>query len=500
MVNLKPTKDFFRIDEETHPLGRFVSPLIAYKKGRMLVRKDGTATKKEWWTAGSMIRISKYLGLTARHILDDHAAKVDGKPMPYNHYGIEGPLEEHLPFQSISGRTYELQTITTVNGKLARWDVQIQPFWNTDIALLYLTPMDIQAELDIFPEQPVLDLFPAPIDAEVVAVGFPNFKITSKRGKSVTTSHMQYLSKGTTYAISHNIETKEAWHPAFHFNARIEQGMSGGAVFKQVNSSWTFCGVLSKSLPAEGAGPQRSTASTLYPMLLQDSIDMRRAGIGLPFDGHCNIQQLAQRGLISAIGWDEFLILPEKPGWKRLLHLDPSRTATGRKDPRIVQEPPDFTTRDCQIADIPALQRIEQAVYPTGKRWSDTTFASYLEAADRKAIVAEASDGGVVGYIFFEIQPGEAYIANLAVKPMVGPGVGTRLLEIVQSQAPVIGLEVEINNVRAIRFYLRKGFTVINVKLATLMMTWLNSGRVINSQMFLGQPAEYSTLAIPPLN
>lgn len=484
MVNLKPSNDFYRINSDTDPLAQFVSPLIAYQRGRTVI-KSGQAVKKEWWSAGSMIWLSDNLGLTARHILDDHATKIDLKPMPYNHFGVEGPLEEDLPGKTISGRTYQLQTVGMVDGELGRWDVQIHPLWHTDIAFLYLSPINEAAKQAHLAVHPVLNLFPAPIGSEVVAVGLPNFKIRARRS-NITLSYKHYLSRGTTYAISHDQETKQGWFPAFHFDGRLEQGMSGGAVFTQASGSWILSGVISKTVPAENGKPPRSTAATLWPIVLQDNIDMGRAGLKLPFNAKCTVQQLAQMGVIKCAGFDEFIIVPDKqPGWGRLILLDPVRVATGRTDHHVQKEHQamNISIRDCSSTDLSSVLKIEKDVY-FEKAWQETTFASYLGQSDRSAFIAENDVGVVVGYIFLEVQPEEAYIANLAVQPdLDGMGIGSQLLDKVKAKYKRLALEVEADNSRAIRFYYRRGFTVTNLKPKALIMEWLRGGRVINVNM-----------------
>ena len=127
----------------------------------------------------------------------------------------------------------------------------------------------------------------------------------------------------------------------------------------------------------------------------------------------------------------------------------------------------DFALRRYQVADeaaaIALWQRTWQAAYPQidfaarldwwRKRWRD----ELLPAAD--VIVAE-SDGALAGFV--TIDPKTLYLDQIVVAPEHWrSGLGALLLAQARRISPRgLDLDVNVDNVRAIGFYLKHGFVI----------------------------------------
>ena len=130
--------------------------------------------------------------------------------------------------------------------------------------------------------------------------------------------------------------------------------------------------------------------------------------------------------------------------------------------------------RPMRAADAPAMARIEQAVFGR-EAWPRSAFA-YLHAvfaaarpARGRLWVAEASGGGVVGYVGVELSAlgGEADLVNLAVDPAHRRrGVGRALMATAVGycrtrRVELVWLRVRAGNRGARAFYRRCGFEVV---------------------------------------
>lgn len=84
-----------------------------------------------------------------------------------------------------------------------------------------------------------------------------------------------------------------------------------------------------------------------------------------------------------------------------------------------------------------------------------------LEARGAQTICAVDATGRLVGFV--TIDPATAYLDQLAVAPTAkGKGVARRLLDEALGLSPKgLGLDVNTDNSRALRFYMREGFEPI---------------------------------------
>ncbi len=126
--------------------------------------------------------------------------------------------------------------------------------------------------------------------------------------------------------------------------------------------------------------------------------------------------------------------------------------------------------RPMTTADLPAVLVLEQELFGE-EAWSRQMLTSELgELPDRYYLVAE--DGGAVaGYAgLFAPGGGQADVLTIAVAGQRwGQGIGSRLLDALLAEAarrgcPEVFLEVRVDNDRAQRLYLRRGFTRIGLR------------------------------------
>jgi [ribosomal protein S18]-alanine N-acetyltransferase len=135
-------------------------------------------------------------------------------------------------------------------------------------------------------------------------------------------------------------------------------------------------------------------------------------------------------------------------------------------------ETPGITLRAMTRADLPAVLRLEAALFGD-EAWSDAMLTSELEGAEasgRYYLVAEDA-GGLVGYAGL-LSPGggQADVLTMAVaEDRWGQRIGAMLLDALVAEAVRDGctevfLEVRVDNERAQRLYRSRGFAGIGVR------------------------------------
>lgn len=128
--------------------------------------------------------------------------------------------------------------------------------------------------------------------------------------------------------------------------------------------------------------------------------------------------------------------------------------------------PPGMSLRPMLAADLPAVFRVEQQLYPFP--WTAGNFADSL-AAGHDAWLLE-SGGEVVAYALLMQVVDEVHLLNLAVAGRwQGAGLGSRMLEWLCELAARAGacamfLEVRPSNARAHALYDRAGFRHVGVR------------------------------------
>jgi ribosomal-protein-alanine N-acetyltransferase len=133
--------------------------------------------------------------------------------------------------------------------------------------------------------------------------------------------------------------------------------------------------------------------------------------------------------------------------------------------------PPGISLRPMTRADLPAVLRLEHALFGE-EAWTEGMLASELAgaASGRYYLVAEDARG-LVGYAGL-LTPGggQADVLTLAVaEDRWGQRIGATLLDALLAEAARRGctdvfLEVRVDNHRAQRLYQRRGFTEIGIR------------------------------------
>ena len=120
--------------------------------------------------------------------------------------------------------------------------------------------------------------------------------------------------------------------------------------------------------------------------------------------------------------------------------------------------------RRLTLADLAAIERIEQRAYPTP--WSRSMFASELAKASSICLGAVDTDDGdaLIAYLIISRYADAWHVMNVAVhEDYRGQGVATRLLSRLFELTAGDGrrgytLEVRVSNRGAIRLYEKLGF------------------------------------------
>lgn len=119
------------------------------------------------------------------------------------------------------------------------------------------------------------------------------------------------------------------------------------------------------------------------------------------------------------------------------------------------------------IEDVDAIMEVEKT--GISHPWTRESIAALIRDENKAAVKAE-EDGKVIGYIGASYVIDEAEIGNICVMPgSRGQGIGRKLLEAMLSylrtkEVATVFLEVESENVAAIRLYESFGFTCYNTR------------------------------------
>lgn len=135
--------------------------------------------------------------------------------------------------------------------------------------------------------------------------------------------------------------------------------------------------------------------------------------------------------------------------------------------------------------DVPAVSRLmgeswrrtygpiigeAEAIRISGENHSTKSLTADLSDTDRMSFVAERTDGAIVGYAMAELKDGDVMLDRLHVdKSEFGTGVAVDLLHAVlaaHAGMPSIALEVLEGNDRALAFYRKHGFEVVERRTA----------------------------------
>jgi ribosomal-protein-alanine N-acetyltransferase len=133
-----------------------------------------------------------------------------------------------------------------------------------------------------------------------------------------------------------------------------------------------------------------------------------------------------------------------------------------------------FTVRDFQPEDFETLWRIDQDCFPPGISYSRQELKAYIRRRGSISLVATISDdsdhegekGAIAGFIVAH----SGVTGHIVTIDVIGParrsGVGSLLLRAAEERlrdggSQAVGLETAVDNLSALAFYKRHGYTVI---------------------------------------
>jgi len=127
----------------------------------------------------------------------------------------------------------------------------------------------------------------------------------------------------------------------------------------------------------------------------------------------------------------------------------------------------DFVIRDFKPEDFEPLWRMDQECFPPGISYSRPELKAYVRHRGAFTLVAaDVKDGKIAGFIVAH-EALTGHIITIDVLPTARrSGVGSLLLRAAEDQlraagSRAIGLETAVDNVAALSFYKRHGYSVI---------------------------------------
>jgi ribosomal-protein-alanine N-acetyltransferase len=129
-----------------------------------------------------------------------------------------------------------------------------------------------------------------------------------------------------------------------------------------------------------------------------------------------------------------------------------------------------FVIREFQPEDFEILWRMDQECFPPGIAYSQQELKSYVTHRSTFTLVAtDDKDGEVAGFIVVHGGP-SGHVITIDVDPAIRRGgVGSLMLRAAedrlrQAGARAVGLETAVDNLAALQFYKRHGYSVIRTK------------------------------------
>lgn len=124
--------------------------------------------------------------------------------------------------------------------------------------------------------------------------------------------------------------------------------------------------------------------------------------------------------------------------------------------------------RDFRQEDFETLWRMDQECFPPGISYSKQELRAYIRQRGAFTLVAEdAEQGAIRGFIVAHSGTASGHIVTIDVSPSGRrSGVGSLLLRTTEDRlrlggARAVGLETAVDNLAALSFYKRHGYSVI---------------------------------------
>jgi [ribosomal protein S18]-alanine N-acetyltransferase len=126
-----------------------------------------------------------------------------------------------------------------------------------------------------------------------------------------------------------------------------------------------------------------------------------------------------------------------------------------------------FVIRDFRAEDFEPLWRLDQECFPPGIAYSRQELRAYVRHKGSFTLVAsEAKDGPIAGFIVAHEGPTGHIITIDVLESARRSGVGSMLLRAAEERlradgSRAVGLETAVDNLSALSFYKRHGYSVI---------------------------------------
>jgi ribosomal-protein-alanine N-acetyltransferase len=125
-----------------------------------------------------------------------------------------------------------------------------------------------------------------------------------------------------------------------------------------------------------------------------------------------------------------------------------------------------FAIRDFKPEDFESLWRMDQECFPPGISYSRQELKLYMRRRGAITLVAADSDGKIGGFLVTQDGPTGHIITIDVAAPARRSGVGSLLLRAAEDRllaagAKAVGLETAVDNLGALAFYKRHGYSVV---------------------------------------
>jgi ribosomal-protein-alanine N-acetyltransferase len=126
-----------------------------------------------------------------------------------------------------------------------------------------------------------------------------------------------------------------------------------------------------------------------------------------------------------------------------------------------------FVIRDLKPGDLETLWRIDQECFPPGISYSRQELKAYIRHRGAFTLIAsDSQEGQVQGFIVVHNGPTGHVVTIDVLEPARRSGLGSLLLRAAEERlraagSRAVGLETAVDNVPALSFYKRHGYSVI---------------------------------------
>ena len=125
-----------------------------------------------------------------------------------------------------------------------------------------------------------------------------------------------------------------------------------------------------------------------------------------------------------------------------------------------------FAIRDFKPEDFDVLWRIDQECFPPGISYSRPELRAYMRQRGAFTLAAEGGRGEIAGFIVAHNGPTGHIVTIDVIAGARRSGVGSLLLEKAEDRlraggSAAVGLETAVDNLAAIAFYKRHGYSVV---------------------------------------